>query len=70
MTGGLNVMTVTFFASERLHARSAVNTIQAQRSVVEEHAECSVMEVCTRYGHLGEMRQFVYFFFFALCPKL
>lgn len=51
MTGGLNVMTVTFFASERLYARSAVNTIQAWRSVV--------MGKWTRYRHLGEMRQSV-----------
>ena len=36
-------------ASERLNARSAINTIQAERSVV--------IATHTRYEHLGEMRQ-------------
>ena len=40
----------TFFASERRHARSAINTIQADRRSV-------VMVMRTRHGHLGEMRQ-------------
>ena len=35
--------------SERLNARSAINTIQAERSVV--------IAMHTRYEHLGEMRQ-------------
>jgi len=42
-------MAATFFASEGLHARSAGNTIQAQRSVVTGER--------ARYWHLGEMRQ-------------
>ncbi len=47
-------------ASERRHARSAINTIQAKRSVVQEDAERGVvMGECTSYGHLGEMRQSV-----------
>ena len=45
-------------ASERLNARSAINTIQAQRSVVEMQAQRSVVEethaLCE---HLEEMRQ-------------
>ena len=42
-------------ASERLNARSARNTIQAQRSVVQEH---SVVEEDNGHDrHLGEMRQ-------------
>ena len=38
-------------ASERRHARSAINTIPAKRSVV--------MEMRTHHGHLEEMRQVV-----------
>ena len=37
-------------ASERRHARSAVNTIQADRRSV-------VLAMCAHYEHLGEMRQ-------------
>ena len=55
-------------ASERRHARSAINTTQAERSVVETQAERSVVEtqadrrsvvlaMRTHCGHLGEMRQ-------------
>ena len=45
-------------ASERRHARSAINTIQAKRSVVETQAERSVvLAMSTHCGHLGEMRQ-------------
>ena len=51
-------MAATFFASEGLHARSAGNTIQAQRSVVQKDADGSVVTgERTRYRHLGEMRQ-------------
>ena len=45
-------------ASERLNARSADNTIQAKRSVVETQAERSVvLAMRTHCGHLGEMRE-------------
>ena len=46
-------------ASERHHARSAINTIQAKRSVVETQADrrSVVLAMRTHCGHLGEMRQ-------------
>ena len=40
-------------ASERRHARSASNTIQADRRGV-------VLAVRTHYGHLVEMRQVIF----------
>ena len=45
-------------ASERLNARSAINTIQAKRSVVEIQAQRSVVkEGAESDGHLEEMQQ-------------
>ena len=46
-------------ASERLNARSAINTIQAKRSVVEIQADCRsvVEETHEDCEHLEEMRQ-------------
>ena len=45
----MSMMATAGTASERLNARSAINTIQAERSVV--------IATHTRYEHLGEMRQ-------------
>ena len=45
----MSMMATAVTASERLNARSAINTIQAERSVV--------IAMHTRYEHLGEMRQ-------------
>ena len=42
-------MSFPVIASERRHARSAINTIQAERSVV--------LAMRTHCGHLEEMRQ-------------
>ena len=54
-------MAATFFASKRRHARSAINTIQAKRSVVEMQADRrSVVEETPAHSeHLEEMRQSV-----------
>ena len=47
----MSMMATAVTASERLNARSAINTVQAKRSaVIAMHA---------RYEHLGEMRQTV-----------
>ena len=43
-------MAAAYTASERRHARSAINTIQADR-------RCVVDEMCASGKHLGEMRQ-------------
>lgn len=45
-----NSTIVWLIASERRHARRAINTIQADRRSV-------VMTVRMHYGHLGEMQQ-------------